>query len=438
MGLLLIVLPRKYALLPVIILTCYMTLGMRIMVGGLNFTMLRILLIFGWIRLVVRGEFRCIGVNRLDKTILWFTLSSVITYTLMWGNYDAFKDKLGLAYNFLGFYFFFRFLLNDLVDVIRMFKLTALLIPPLAGAMIVEKLTRMNSFALFGGVSPITGLRDGVLRCQGPFAHPILAGTFGATLAPYFVALWAQGKGNRIQAFLGFVSCTIITLASGSSGPVLAELCGILAVVMWLLRRRMRIIRWGFLLGLVVLHMVMKAPVWFLLARMDVFHGSTGYHRAVLIDQAIANFPSWWLIGTKSTANWGGVDQHLFDVTNQYIIYATDGGLITMLLFIMIIVCGYRGVGRYVRAMDGVEPRSTLMCVWALGAALFAHSVNYLSVGYFDQNIVNWYLLLAMISTLTGKYLIAGGPAQAQIRVAQDPGGGVVASPIGIRRSTDS
>jgi hypothetical protein len=37
---------------------------------------------------------------------------------------------------------------------------------------------------------------------------------------------------------------------------------------------------------------------------------------------------------------------------------------------------------------------------WALGAALFAHAVTFISVSYFDQNVIIFYLLLASISVL--------------------------------------
>ena len=43
---------------------------------------------------------------------------------------------------------------------------------------------------------------------------------------------------------------------------------------------------------------------------------------------------------------------------------------------------------------------------WAFGEALFAHAVTYISVTYFDQNFVNWYLLLAMISSVAGPSLL--------------------------------
>jgi hypothetical protein len=46
MGLLVLILPRRYVLWPIMALICYMTMGMRLIVGGLNFTMIRVLLIF--------------------------------------------------------------------------------------------------------------------------------------------------------------------------------------------------------------------------------------------------------------------------------------------------------------------------------------------------------------------------------------------------------
>src|SRR5439155_11362332 len=127
------------------------------------------------------------------------------------------------------------FLVLDWNDILRASKAAAFLIIPLAGSMIVERLTGTNAFAVFGGVPPITFVRDGVLRCQGPFAHPILAGTFGAAWMPLFVGLWWQ-RIDRFLAALAIVSTAIITLTAGSSGPVGAYLAGITGLVMWRFR----------------------------------------------------------------------------------------------------------------------------------------------------------------------------------------------------------
>ncbi len=406
MGILLVVLPRRHAMIPIIAMVCYMTMGMRIMFGGMNFTMMRILLIFAWVRLLVRGEFRPINLNILDKMIIAYQISSIITYFLLWQTSDALKWTLGGAYNALGIYFFFRFLLRDKEDVVQTLKMAAVLILPLAGAMLLEQSTGHNPFAIFGGVPEMTFVRDGRLRCEGPFAHPILAGTFGATLMPLFVGLWQYQGRKKLFAILGIVAAVIITVTSASSGPLLTLVLAMIALSLWFLRLRMRLVRWGIVIGLFLLHLVMKAPVWFLLARVDVVNGSTGYHRALLIDRAIANFSDWWLIGTKSTEAWSSVDDHLFDVTNAYILAGANGGLLTMILFIAIIALAFKAVGRTVRLWNGHKPQQDIRLIWALGAALFAHAATFISVSYFDQNFVNWYLLLAMIATIAGPSLL--------------------------------
>ena len=43
--------------MPVIMLTCFMSMGQVIVVMGLHFNMIRVLALFGWARLLVRGEF---------------------------------------------------------------------------------------------------------------------------------------------------------------------------------------------------------------------------------------------------------------------------------------------------------------------------------------------------------------------------------------------
>ncbi len=416
MGIFLVVLPRRFAIIPILMLVSYMTMGTNIVVGGLNFTMLRLLLVFGWVRLIVRGELRGLKLNRIDKAVIAFVISALVTYTLLWQNYGAFKNKLGLAYNVIGFFFLFRFLIRDLKDAIRVVRITAFLIIPLAAMMLVEKRTGHDLFAFLGGVPEASPVRDGVVRCQGPFSHPILAGSFGATLLPLFLGLGVQQiKLAKLTAAIGIVAAAIVIFCSGSSGPVLAGLAGVGGFLFWPLRNRMRLIRWGIVAAIVVIQLVMKPPFWFIIAKIDIFSGNTGWHRAHLIDIAYRNFFDWWLVGTRSVDNWDVGYDHNIDITNQYIAYGIDGGLITFSLFIAIIVRCFSGVGRTIRALSD-EPQSSRMFVWALGAALFAHVVNYFSISYFDQTIIAWYMLLAIISSL-GDYGLRPKPAPLPITV---------------------
>jgi hypothetical protein len=148
-------------------------------------------------------------------------------------------------------------------------------------------------------------------------------------------------------------------------------------------------------MAIVALDLVMKEPVWFIFARIDVFSGSTGWHRANLIDRVIANLSDWWLFGAKEIEKWG-----IFagDTTNQFIAEGIRAGIFTMALFVWMLVIGFSYLGRTVRAAKP-EPKRYQVLLWSIGVGLFAHVVSFMGVAYFDQNIVNVFLVLAMIAT---------------------------------------
>jgi hypothetical protein len=188
----------------------------------------------------------------------------------------------------------------------------------------------------------------------------------------------------------------IIIFCCASSTPVMAVVFSVLGAVLWRYRLHMRTLRWSLLIALVGLHLVMKAPVWHLISRIDLVSGNTGWHRYYLIDQAIHHFSDWWLIGTRTTAHWGW---GLQDVTNQFILEGVRGGALRMGLFVAIIVLCFGCVGRLWRLQNGSVFRS--VCAWALGVSLFVHAMNFVAVSYFGQIIVVWYLLLAAIVSLS-------------------------------------
>src|SRR5208337_1180530 len=142
------------------------------------------------------------------------------------------------------------------------------------------------------------------------------AGTFGAISLPLFAGLWWRGRKNRTLAAAGIGAATIIVLAANSSTPLLGYVGGLIGLTFWPMRKWMRPVRWGIVITLVSLHIVMKAPVWHLISRIDLTGSSSSYHRYQLINQCILHFSDWWLIGTKSYADWGW---DMFDLSNQYV-----------------------------------------------------------------------------------------------------------------------
>jgi len=233
------------------------------------------------------------------------------------------------------------------------------------------------------------------MLCQASFLHPVLAGTFGAALLPVFVACWWEDRGMKRLAVAGCIASTVITVTAGSGGPVMTYAAVLGALCLWPFRHQMRIIRWGVLLTLIALHIVMQAPVWALIGRLQIVQGASAYHRYNLLDNFIRHIGDWWLIGVNSTEDWGWLTD---DVANTYCIVAKHGGLLALILFIRLFAVGFREVG--VRCREVEEDRPTELMVWALGASLFGHLVSFLGTSYFDQTRVLWFLTLAMIASL--------------------------------------
>lgn len=403
LGLLLLVLPRRYAPLTLIVMACFVAPAQRIVVAGLDFDFLRIMVLCGWTRILIRGEARGLIWKPIDTAIVAWATVGLLAFTILYGDFTNFVNRLGFMSDAVGMYFMFRILVRDWLDLERIVFSFIIVSIPVLIAFTIERLTGRNAFAVLGGVPEVTTIREGRLRCQGAFAHPIMAGCFFAALMPLFAARWWQSGAARKSAIIGLACAAIIVVMTASSTPAMGVVIGLLGGCMYWFRRRLRLIRWGAVVALLGLHLIMNAPVWHLISRINVVGGSTGWHRYYLIDQAIENVGEWWLLGTASTAHWG---YGLHDVTNQYVLEGVRGGLLTLGFFVVTIALAFRGVGQRLRLVR--HDTRLAACVWAIGVSLFVHCVCFLSVSYFGQIRLLWYLTLAMAGSLTPAAAAAG------------------------------
>jgi O-antigen ligase len=257
-----------------------------------------------------------------------------------------------------------------------------------------------------------------------------MAGTFAASLLPLFLLLGKNGKSKAI-AVIGIVGCSVMTITSQSSTPLLAYVGALLTVCLWPIRKKMQMVRRGIVLTLLGLAVVMKAPVWFVISHIDLTGGSSGYHRAELIDVFVKHFSEWWLIGTKDIASWGF---DMWDTQNQYVNVGETGGLVALVLFICMITRCFARIGDTRKALEGRS--SKVWFLWFLGAAFFAHLVSFFGVNYFDQSKVNWFLLLAMISVATSGLPQGIGIRKPKDAVAEIDVNQVPQEPVGLRLTT--
>lgn len=417
-------LPRRWAPFPLLIGVCYMTLGQGFDLGPFSFTVVRVLIAVGVVRVILRRESIAGGLIAMDWMMIGFGVWALITSFF----HEAGPDgnplvlRLGLVYNTLGIYFLTRIFCDSFDDLLNLVQILALLLVPVALEMAFERLTARNMFSVFGGVSLFCTIREGNIRAQGPFMHPILAGTVGAVCFPLMVGLWNYRP--RI-ASIGMGTCLLMVFACGSSGPIMSMFAAIFALVMWKYRHLTRAARIGAVAGYVLLSFVMNAKPYYLLARIDISGGSTGWHRAELIDSSIRHLSEWWLAGTDYTRHWmpTGVtwSPNHTDITNYYLSLGVRGGLPLMMILIFMMWTAFKYVGRALSTSENASHARQFM-IWSLGAALLAHAATCVSVSYFDQSYVFLYVNLALIGSVASRMLSDRGeksrvPVEAEVPI---------------------
>jgi hypothetical protein len=408
LAILVLFLPRRVAAVGVIAAVCYFTEGQPLGLVCFHFTAIRLVLLFGLIRVLARGELRRLRFNAIDRALFTFTIATLILSVLRVGTTEELVYQVGVLYNASLSYLVFRSLLWDLEDLREVLAKVAYVIIPFALLMLVESHTGRNVFAAFGGVAPTDMVRDGALRAQGAFRSPITAGAFGATFSILFGSLLFAGGCMR-PALIGLVASTVIVMSSHSSGPLLGMGLGFLALLCWPWRRQTRKIRWGIVITLVVLQLAMKVPVWFIIGRISDVVGGGGYHRAYVIDQFVRHFSSWWLAGTSDTGDWMAtrLDSGGSDLTNKFVSDGVNAGLVGLILSIVLVVKCFQFVGAAMRSNQG-NGVATERMLWGIGATLVGTIGILFSVTYFDQMYVIWHFLLGTIAgTKVGKRKIA-------------------------------
>jgi hypothetical protein len=399
-GILLCVLPRRRAIIPFLLTAILLPADQVLVIAGLHFPLLRILILFGMVRIAMtKGQGQKVlsgGVNGIDVAFLSLSLTTTVAGVLLFHNSEAFIYQMGQLYTAFGAYFLLRCLIRDGEDVVRAIRTLAVIVVLLAGVMVVEQVTRgWNPYALLGGARSAFYahelIREGRVRSMGSFSQPLLAGWFAAATIPLFIGLWITNKNYRGSAVFGILGATVMMFATHSSTSTISYMAGLLAFCFWVFRNQLRLIRWGTVAVLVGLNMVMKAPVWHLLARVDVAGGSTSWQRYDLIQTCVTHFWNWWLVGTNLNSRWGW---SMWDTTNQYVATAYSGGLLGLIFLIAVLVYGFKYVGR---ARKAATDKKQALFFWALGSALFSSAIGFIGVSLWDQSIVGWYALLTCI-----------------------------------------
>lgn len=412
-AVLIFVLPRKYVIVP-FLLTIFLTpYSEQFYVAGTHIFIPRILIFCGWIRIACTNMWSRTfagGFNSIDKAFLGWAIVRAVCTCLEFLQAQAVVNQCGFLLDVIGGYILLRFLIRDKEDIVRVIATFAFIVCVFAITMTGERLFFRNLFGYIGGdMTP--SVREGAIRAQGTFEGPIRCGAFGAALLCLFAWLWRVRK-SRFTAIAGLVGATVMVVTSASSTPLLTYMAFIVGVSMWPLRKHMRKIRWGIVVFLILLQLVMKAPIWFAINHVDLIAGNSGYHRAMLIDQCVRHFNDWWLIGAQTTGGWAF---EMYDQANQFVSEAENGGLGTFILFVLLITRCLSRVGKARKLVAGNRNEEWL--IWLLGASVFAYIVSFFGINFASQEQFAWFALIAMISAATVKVTQKKPKARAEVEI---------------------
>jgi hypothetical protein len=373
-------LPRNKVITPFLLGCFTIPLGQVVVLGGLHFTVLRILIIAALIRRAIlggtssEGKFPG-GLNGVDRmAILWVVVLQTLL-TLQWMEMQAFINNLGDLLDMLGGYLVVRYFIPDGETVRRTIKTLAVICIIQGICMLNEQISHVNVFGYVGGLGPGLTIREGKIRSEGVLGC-ISAGAFAGALIPLFLWLCTERK-CRMLASAGLAGATAMVFTSNSSTSLLALAASGLAIFFWPLRKQMRLVRWALVLTLVGLHLVMKAPVWALIARVDLTGSSSGYHRFELVDNCIRHFGDWWLLGYKHYDQWGFM---MFDMCNQFVVQAVCGGLVALVAYIAIFSRSFGAIGKARKKVEG--DRGHEWFLWCQGSGLFSIVVAHFGINY--------------------------------------------------------
>lgn len=394
---------RKYVIAPLLVAVFLIPQGQQLYVAGVHFYVSRLLILAAFIRAMISKDPKqrsmyVGGWNSIDTAAVCYMCIVAVATVMQYVSVPAIVNQVGYLWDYLLGYLAIRALIRSEEDTVLAIQCCAVLMMIFAVTMVIEQEKLFNVFGMLGGVPMAPEIRDGKIRCQGAFAHPLTAGAFSGTAIPLFVLLWKR-RSARWLAAAGIVAATIMTVTTQTSTSLLTEAAAIFAIVCWPLRKKMRIVRMSLVGAIIALALVMKAPVWFIIAHVDLTGSSSSYQRAELINEFVNHFSNWWLMGTTNSASWGW---DMWDAQNMFVSVGEAGGLAALIFFILMVS---RSFGRLGNARKQAKSKQQEWVIWLLGSALFAHVVAFFGVNYFDQVRVAWFAMVAMICACTAPLL---------------------------------
>lgn len=382
--------PRGKISWSLLVIACLISTAQRFSIITLDFGFIRAIGTLALIRILTYGELRSIRPHLADKAMLGFIVA-MIFFTVAREGISGATQKAGVGLACFSVYWIGRSSIRSGHDLRMMMVAIGVLAIPVSIFMTIEQATGRNNFSLFGGVSEFTAIRDGKLRSQGSFCHPIIAGVFFASFAPLSIGVILSKSRGMISLLSGWICLglsAVIILMTNSSTPIAGLMLGVLAWCTFKFRRNLKTYLYVIVVLMIVGHFASSRGIHnVIFTKIDFTGSSTGMHRYLLIDGMLQNIPRWMILGDTNP----GYNKSFRDITNMYVMAGLTGGMVALTLLIVLIVQAFKSCTKAVR---NARNRQDIMTYYGLGCALFVMCVSFTAVACYGEGIVPFYMLV--------------------------------------------
>jgi len=186
-AVLVLILPRKWVVVPLLI-SVFLVPGQQFVIGGVHLFANRIVTLLGCLRFLFKFNSATSpligGFTSIDRIFLIWAVCRATAFVILYHVGDAVVNQIGFLWDGLGGYFLLRCLVRNVEDIRRIAKVFVVIAVIVAGCMLYEHYKLTNIFAVILGGKTVPDIREGKIRCRGPFEQQIIASVFGGTLVP--------------------------------------------------------------------------------------------------------------------------------------------------------------------------------------------------------------------------------------------------------------
>jgi hypothetical protein len=159
-------LPRKQVVSPLLFGIFLIPRGQVIVLAGLHFNVYRIILLAGLLRWIIsRRKSKMVGgFNAVDRVFALWATALLVVFNLQYMETQALVKSMGDFLDAMSGYFILRFLIRDKEDVRLVIKVFALIAVIMGVCMINEQRTGQDIFGQLGGTALFPETRNGKIR----------------------------------------------------------------------------------------------------------------------------------------------------------------------------------------------------------------------------------------------------------------------------------